>query len=47
MSLWLLGVVTALYLGVAINEFHKGELASALVFGAYALANVGLMCQLR
>lgn len=47
MSSTLLIIVTLIYLGVAINEIRQGNGAMCLVFGAYALANVGLILQLR
>ena len=47
MSATLLIIVTAIYLGVAVNEMRLGNGAMCLVFGAYALANVGLILQLR
>jgi hypothetical protein len=47
MSTTLLIIVTAIYLGVAVNEIRQGNGAMCLVFAAYALANVGLILQLK
>ncbi len=47
MSTTLLIIVTAIYIGVAVNEIRQGNGAACLIFGAYALANVGLILQLR
>lgn len=43
MSNWLLAIVTAIYLGVAVSYWLEGRREMALVFVAYALANCGLI----
>lgn len=43
MSAWLIGLVAVIYLGVAVSELRAGDKSMALVWAAYALANVGLM----
>lgn len=43
MSIWLLAIVTAIYLGVAYNEFMIGNWPMTIVFVAYAVANIGLI----
>lgn len=43
MSGWLLGVIAVLYLGTAISYAWQRNGGMALVFFAYAVANVGLI----
>jgi hypothetical protein len=43
MSKWLLIIVMFIYLGVAISYYIEGNKGMALVFFAYALANVGFI----
>lgn len=43
MSGWLLGMVGAIYLGVASDYWCRGETGMALAFLCYAGANVGLI----
>ena len=43
MGVILLGVVSLIYLGVAINMAMTGQPAMGLTFFAYAVANVGLI----
>lgn len=47
MSLPLLGLVTAIYAGVAIDQVRQGQLGMGLVFAGYKVANVGLMLAMR
>ena len=47
MSTTLLIIVTLIYLGVAASEMWRGNGAGCLIFAAYALANVGLILQLK
>jgi hypothetical protein len=42
MAPWLMLVVGAIYLFVAIDLLDKGNYGLALAFGAYSLSNVGL-----
>jgi hypothetical protein len=42
MSGWLVIVVGVIYAGVAVMQGFKGETPLAIVFGGYALSNIGL-----
>jgi len=42
-STTLIGIVTAIYATVTVLELHRGNPASALVWGAYALGNIGMI----
>ena len=46
MSQGLMIVVTLIYAFVSISEITKGNLPMAIVFGSYAMANVGLIAAL-
>lgn len=43
MSVPLLVIVTFIYLGVAVSEYLAGRWPMAIVYTAYAIANVGLI----
>ena len=43
MSGGLLAIVTLMYLGVAADQFAKGQSWMGLVWAGYALANIGMM----
>jgi hypothetical protein len=43
MSGWLIGVVGIIYLGVAIDQFIKGNTGMGIVWFGYALANAGFV----
>lgn len=43
MSTHLILLVTVCYLGVAINETVRGNVAMGIVFAGYSLANVGFL----
>ena len=43
MSVWLIGLVTFIYLGVAVSEFLNTKYGMALCFLGFSLANVGLI----
>lgn len=45
MNAWLIGACTIIYLAVAVDNIRHGDGPMALVFAAYALANVGLIWQ--
>lgn len=47
MSIFLILVVTFIYAGVALNEALSRNFAMAVVFGGYALANIGLMAGMQ
>jgi hypothetical protein len=47
MSLSLLAVVTALYLGVTISLAWEGHMPMALVFGGYTIGNIGLIWSMK
>jgi hypothetical protein len=40
-SAWLLALVAIIYLAVAIDQNHQGNTGFALMYFAYALANIG------
>jgi hypothetical protein len=42
MSGWLVIVVGVIYAGVAVMQGFKGDTPLAIVFGGYALSNIGL-----
>lgn len=42
MAPWLILVVGAIYLYVAVDSLKYGDFGLALTFGAYSLSNVGL-----
>jgi len=42
MSGWLILLVSAIYVCVAVEELRKGHAALAIVFAGYALSNEGL-----
>ncbi len=43
MSATLIGIVTAIYTAIAVHEGYVGKPELAVVFGGYALANLGLI----
>ncbi len=43
MSAWLIGLVTLIYLGVAVGYVMDGRHGMAFAFVGYALANLGLI----
>ena len=43
MSGGLLGIVTLMYMGVAADQFAKGNPWMGLVWAGYALANIGML----
>jgi hypothetical protein len=43
MSVWLLGLVAAIYVYVAFGYFVDGRIGMGLAFGAYAFSNVGFI----
>jgi hypothetical protein len=43
MSAPLIGIVTLIYLGVAISEWTSGRRGMAIVFVGYSVANIGLI----
>lgn len=47
MSVGFIMVVTLMYVGVATSELWSGHYGLALVFAAYALANVGLIWSMQ
>lgn len=42
-STWFLILSTVLYLGICISYVYQGMYWQAVIFGAYALANVGFI----
>lgn len=47
MSSWLIAVIGVVYLVVAVDLFHKGQLGLSIAFLGYALGNVGLFLEAR
>lgn len=47
MSGGLLSIVTLMYLGVAADQFAKGQPWMGIVWAGYAIANVGFIGALR
>lgn len=43
MSAWLIGIVTLIYLGVAVSFFLEHKPGMALTFLGYSFANIGLI----
>lgn len=43
MSNWLVIVVTVLYAWTSVDHFQHGHVGFCIMFGAYALANIGLL----
>jgi len=43
MSIWLVIFVTLCYVGVAIDQGIKGNIATCIMFVGYAIANCGIM----
>jgi uncharacterized membrane protein YecN with MAPEG domain len=43
MGIFLMGVVSLIYLGVGVSMLANGQHGMALTFFAYAVANVGLI----
>lgn len=43
MSGWLIGIVTVIYIGVAISFWAEAKPGMALTFLGYAVANLGLI----
>ena len=43
MSVWLLWIVGACYVGTAIDLYLRGQGGLALAFASYAIANFGLI----
>jgi hypothetical protein len=46
MSVWLLLITTACYIGAALAEARNGHYPMALVFTGYTIANFGLIAAL-
>ena len=46
MSFWFLVVTLIAYTGVAFSEIQKGNYPMVLVFGAYAISNVGFIWEI-
>jgi len=42
MSHSLIIFITFLYTAISLDQFRKGEMGMAIVWGGYALANIGL-----
>jgi hypothetical protein len=43
MSGWLIGIVTVIYVGVAVSFVLEGKPGMALTFLGYSVANVGII----
>lgn len=47
MSVPLIAICGLIYLGVAIDQYVKGNTGMAITFGAYAVANLGLILAVK
>lgn len=47
MSTWLVAFIGLVYLYIAVEQFFKGSPGTAIMFLGYALANVGLILQVK
>lgn len=47
MSVWLTGVVAVIYTATAVHLAVERKWGLVVMFAAYALANVGLMMEMR
>ena len=47
MSTWLIVLTGYIYLAVGVEQYINGNMGMALMFAAYALANVGIWMQAR
>lgn len=47
MSTWLVAMIGAVYLYIGIEQFIKGSTGTAIMFVGYALANVGLILEVK
>jgi hypothetical protein len=47
MSTWLVAIIGFVYLYIAVEQFFKGAPGTAIMFAGYALANVGLIIQVK
>lgn len=47
MSGWLIGLVTIIYVGVAISFWKEGNPGMAITFAGYSVANIGLILAAR
>ena len=47
MSTWLVLLVTFIYAYVSIEQYIKGDLSLAVVYGGYTIANFGLIMVLK
>lgn len=46
MSVWMIVLVTACYVAVALDQALAGRPGMAIVFGGYAAANVGMIIEI-
>ena len=47
MSWPLIALCTLIYVGVAIDQFRRGNAPMAIVYGGYAVANIGMIWALK
>jgi len=47
MSTWLVGLIGLVYLYIGVEQFIKGANGTGLMFLGYALANVGLIMEVK
>jgi len=47
MSSWLVGIIGLVYLYICVEQAMKGATGTSLMFFGYALANVGLLLQVK
>lgn len=47
MSTWLIWACTAAYAWTSGEQFFRGEVGHGLMFGAYAVANIGIILTMK
>ena len=47
MSQWLVVLTGCIYLAVAVEQYLKGSLGTAIMFAGYAIGNVGIYLQVK
>jgi hypothetical protein len=47
MSVWLVGLIGIVYLYIGFEQFLHGKTGTGIMFMGYALANVGLILEVK
>lgn len=47
MSVWLVGLIGIVYMYIGIEQFLHGKTGTGIMFMGYALANVGLILEVK